>query len=78
MRPLRQPGQCLLQPGSRTHTVYQLVSEGPALCAEIAAELGWPIGLTSCYLAELTRRGYLTRTRFPTGDKRIRTLYTAV
>lgn len=64
-----------MQPDSKASQVMQVLRDGPATTGEVAAELGWHVHLTCCHLTNLHNHARITRERFPTGDRRIRWLW---
>lgn len=49
---------------SRAQHICQLLEEGPATAAEIAAELGIKVTLASAHMADLRRKGRVTSRPF--------------
>lgn len=52
-----------------------VLRDGPATTGEISRELDYPIHNTAAMLDQEYRRGKVKRQRFPTGDKRVRNLW---
>lgn len=48
-------------PGSKSRTIYALLSEGPATSAEIVDETGWSLKLVGDHLRRMLKRGEIQR-----------------
>lgn len=55
--------------------ILAVLSDGPAVTGEVAAEVGISPQHASAHLRDLMARGRVSRTRFPTGNRRIRYLW---
>lgn len=64
--------------GSDADRVLDALSTGPATTAEVAVELGMPVRIACAHLGNLRARGLVATTRFPTGNRRRRNLWTRV
>lgn len=55
--------------------ILAVLSDGPAVTGEVAAEIGISPQHASAHLRHLMRHGRVSRDRFPTGDRRVRYLW---
>lgn len=60
---------------SKTGQVLGVLGDGPATTGEVAAELGWSVHLACAHLKNLHLAGRVARQPFPTGDHRVRFLW---
>lgn len=60
---------------SKASQVLAVLREAPATTGEVAAELGWDTHLTCAHLKNLHIAGRVARKPFPTGDKRVRFIW---
>jgi len=55
--------------------ILAVLADGPAVTGEVAAEVGISPQHASAHLRHLMRLGRVSRERFPTGDRRVRYLW---